>query len=150
MEIIIKITDEGYTKTIKTEKGEFIQKWVKDSMGFVTTDDSVQLDELGFTDDLIESIESIDFDLGDISNSLLTENSELPYDHDEAITNDGHKLERGDTFYSVASMFSKSKKMKSVPLKHKYPEDYDFSGSERYFDYQKCLDQCNLENERDA
>lgn len=148
MKVTIKITEKGYSKTLKMPDGtKHVQKWRNVGNGFQTTDDSVKWDDLDLTDDFKDAIEDFDFSLGDLSNAIETESAELPWDDGEAITNDGVKLNRGDSFWSVAVVAGT---WENRPLKNKFPQDWGICGSETYASIDKCWEVCEEYNKAKA
>jgi len=146
MKVKINITENGYSKTIKTKDGkEFTEKWIRSDGGFTQTqkiDESVALEET------IDAIGSIDFDLGSICDALEVENAEIFDYGEEPITDDGHILKRGDVFWSVATTVI-DKKWTYIPLKFKFPVDWGMQGSSCFFDRQKCVLECEQMNLQD-
>lgn len=142
MRVTIEITEKGYSKTVEMNDGtKLIQKWEKAGNGFSTTDDSVNFNDTELLPETIEALEC-DFELCELSNAIENENAEI-FDYGEVpTTEDGHILKRGDTFYTIAVTHEKGK-MKYIPLKLKFPLDYDGSGSSNYFSKEKCIDECN-------
>lgn len=148
MKVTIEITKKGYSKTLIMPDGtKYIENWQNVGNGFQTTDDSVIWDDLNLTDDFKEAINDFNFSLGDLSNAIETESAELPYDDSDAITKDGHKLKRGDDFYSVAIT---ANPWRYLPIKHKYPQDWDYCGDETYFSRENCVKVCERYNKANS
>jgi len=147
MKVKIEITANGYTKTVKMNDGtKLIEKWKRESHGFGQTDDSIKFEDSGLLEETVEALEGCDFEISAICDALENENSEVIDSDGPAITNDGHSLKRGDVFWSVASMAHGGGVFTSVPLRHKYPKDWGWCGSETYYSREKCQEHCDRHN----
>ena len=145
MEVVIKITENSYSKIIVMNDGkELVEKWERFNNGFRQTKESIRFEDLDLLPETLDALDS-SFNFSEISDALENQNAEV-YDEDEyPMTTDGHKLQRGDTFFTVASTI-RNKKIQSVPLKLRFPLDWDSCGSETYISIQKCEEVCNQRN----
>lgn len=150
MKINIEVTKDGYTKTLTTADGiQHKQTFISEGFALKSTEDSVDFDDLDITDDLLDSINDINYELFDMCFALVTEGTELPHDHQEAITKDGHKLERGDTFYGIGVTSSGvTFTPRRIPLRHIYPQDWDVCSGDTYYDRRKCVEVCDFKNQK--
>lgn len=145
MKVIIKITKNGYSKTVKMNDGtKYVENWKRENNGFAQTDDSVNFENTELLEETVEALESCDFEISAICDAIENESAEF-YDDEPAITNDGHTLKRGDIFYTVACT-PKNGKLISIPLKCKFPLDWGHCGSETYIDRAKCEEHCDKHN----
>lgn len=145
MKVTIKITEHGYTKSVKMKDGtNVVEKWIRSDNGFSQTDDSFQFDNSDVL--LPETIEALgcDFELSAICDAIENENAEI-WDDEPAVTDDGHTLQRGDEFWTVAAT-TRDKKWLYIPIRMKFPKDWGSHGSTCYQSREKCIEECDKRN----
>ena len=148
MKVKIKVTQHGYTKTVKMNDGtKLVEKWQRSSHGFSQTDDSVNFEDTELLEETISAL-GCDFELGDLCDAIQNESAQV-YDDEPAVTDDGHTLQRGDEFWTVAST-TEDKKWKCVPLRLKFPIDWGSHGSTSFIKRENCIKACDERNAADS
>jgi hypothetical protein len=143
MKIVIKITENGYSKTVELDNGEtLIEKWERNGNGFGQTHDSINFEDTDLLDDTIKSLSDLDFEISELCDALENENAEICDEGDVPTTDDGHVLKKGDVFYTIAS----AGKQNLVPLRLKFPKDWGSHGSKSYISKLKCSEECDRLN----
>ena len=145
MKVIIKITKNGYSKTVKMNDGtKLVEKWERSTHGFSQTKDSDVFEDSDLLEETISALEN-DFDLSELCDAIENETAKIFDDGEIPKTDDGHILKRGDTFYTQASTV-KDGKWTYVVLQLKFPLDWGSHGTYSYYSREKCIEACDKSN----
>jgi hypothetical protein len=143
MKVIMKITENSYSKTVIMNDGaKLIEKWERSGNGFSQTKNSIS-----FEDSILleETKEALDFNFMELCDAIENESAAIYDDGEIPKTDDGVFLKRGDSFFTVASTISAGKFI-CVPLKLKFPLDWGSHGSTCYSLKEKCIEECDKRN----
>tara|TARA_R110002074_G_scaffold31332_2_gene87970 strand:+ start:552 stop:1016 length:465 start_codon:yes stop_codon:yes gene_type:complete len=146
MIVRIDISESEFCVNIYTDKGsKYSDKFenIGNAWVQISSDSNIEKnDEL--LEETVEAIEEVKFPIMDICNALKNQIEEPVVDNEsELMTEDGHKLEKGDTFFTIASNAGEF-----VPFGLKYPKDWGCHGSSIFKDRSKCLEECDEMNKR--